>query len=156
MKLHQSLVGSFLYFASFIALSHHSAATHYLVNETVEAEGEIVRVFWRNPHVRFTLRGMDETGAIVEWEVESIPVSRLARMGIDSEIMGVGQTVRVAGYPSKSGATQIYALNLLLPDGREMLLDSSTPRWANETIGTGVDEPPGELLGGASPAPSGQ
>ena len=61
------------------------------------------------------------------------------------DLVSVGQNVRVAGFPSRRTGTDIYALNLLLEDQREILLDTPTARWSDNTIGTGLDETPGEI-----------
>ena len=125
------------------ALAHHSARLQYDMEQVTEVEGEITSLVWRNPHVRFTLRE-PEGAAQQEWAVESIPVTRLARIGVSRDMLEVGQTVRVAGYPARIGTPQMYALNLLLPDSREILLDTPTARWSGDTIGTGLDTTPGE------------
>ena len=106
-------------------------------------------IVWRNPHVRFTL-SVGSGAARQEWSIESIPVTRLARIGVTHDMLSVGETIRVAGYPSRVGAPQMYALNLLLPDSREILLDTPTARWSGQTIGTGLDTTPGEA--GADPS----
>ena len=39
-----------------LAAAHHGTTTNstmYIIEELVDIEGEIVEVFWRNPHVRF-------------------------------------------------------------------------------------------------------
>ena len=131
------------------ALAHHSARLQYDMDRVAEVEGELTDVVWRNPHVRFTLR-VAEDGMEREWAIESIPITRLARVGVSREMLETGTTVRVAGYPARTGAPQMYALNLLLPDSREILLDAPTARWSGSTIGTGLDTTPGEA--GADPS----
>ncbi len=131
------------------ALAHHSARLQYDMDQVAEVEGEITRIVWRNPHVRFTLSVGSGAGR-QEWSIESIPVTRLARIGVTDDMLSVDETIRVAGYPSRVGAPQMYALNLLLPDSREILLDTPTAHWSGQTIGTGLDTTPGEA--GADPS----
>jgi len=133
-----------------VAQAHHSARLQYDMGVVDEVEGELTSVVWRNPHVRFTLRVDANGGTSEQWAIESIPVSRLARIGVTRDMLTVGSTVRVAGYPGKLGTPEMYALNLLLPDQREVLLDTPTARWSRETIGTGLDTTPGEA--GADPS----
>jgi hypothetical protein len=126
------------------ALGHHSAVVTYDITRTVEFEGIIAEVQWRNPHLHIVLNtvGGDRTG--MQLDVESIPATRLRRVGLAPELFEVGATVRVAGFPSRRYPDQMYANNLLLPDGREVLLDSPQPYWTNDTIGIGLDITPGE------------
>ena len=125
------------------AFAHHSARITYDMDQVIEVEGEITRVMWRNPHLRFSLNAMGENGESVAWEVESIPATRLARVGIMPDHLAVGDTVTIAGYPARRPVQDVYAINVLLADGREALLDTPVARWTDNTIGTGMDETPG-------------
>ena len=125
------------------ALAHHSARITYDMDSVIEIQGEITGVVWRNPHVRFTLSSVDEDNTPVTWNVESIPVTRLNRVGITQEMLGIGDTVTVAVYPARRPVREAYAINMLLADGREALLDTPAARWTNNTVGTGLDETPG-------------
>ena len=125
------------------ALAHHSARITYDMDSVIEIQGEITGVVWRNPHVRFTLSSVDEDNTPVTWNIESIPVTRLNRVGITQEMLGIGDTVTVAVYPARRPVREAYAINMLLADGREALLDTPAARWTNNTVGTGLDETPG-------------
>lgn len=140
-KLACALAGfCFLPLASF---GHHAAQVTYDTDQIIEVEGEIATLVWRNPHVRFTLNVLDTQGRTTVWNVESIPVTRLTRVGVSSDLVDVGQIVRVAGFPSRRSSTDVYAINLLLADGREVLLDTPIARWTDDTVGTGRDQTPG-------------
>ena len=130
--------------------SHHAARAIFHVDRIIEVEGEITGLLWRNPHVRMTLEVTDPQSGTVEWDVESIPVARLTRVGVSEEVFAVGQTVTLAGYPSRRSDSEMYAINMLLPDGREVLLDTPVARWSTNTIGTGTDFTPGTR--GADPS----
>ena len=123
--------------------AHHSARVTYDMDRIVELEGDVTRVVWRNPHVRFTLRVAEDGGSTTLWDIESIPVTRLARSGITAEVLSLGDTVRVAGFPARRPVDEVYAINLLLADGREVLLDTPVARWTQNTIGIGRDITPG-------------
>lgn len=137
------LVGMLAAVSTTTASAHHAARVIYHTDQIIEVEGEITRLLWRNPHIRFTINATDAQGGTARWDVESIPVTRLTRVGVSAGLIGVGQTVRVAGFPSRRSANEVYAINLLLPDGREVLLDTPLARWSDNTIGTGRDETPG-------------
>jgi len=115
--------------------AHHSITGTFDPSRMVEIEGEITRVLWRNPHIRLTVRTAAQ-GPAGEWTIESGAVSRLSRWGVENGTLGVGDTIRLAGFPSKRRANEMYGQNILLADGREILVDyRASPRWNEETIG---------------------
>jgi hypothetical protein len=126
------------------AFAHHSRAAIYDLGSIVEVEGEVTRVLWRNPHIRFWLES-EVDGETVLYEIESTPPGTLQRHGIGPEILSVGQTIRVAGTPGRFDALAMEAKNLLLPDGREVLIQrDSERRWSDTTLGW-VKERPSDL-----------
>ncbi len=135
------LAGLFLW--PLASVGHHAAQVTYHTDKIIEVEGQITNLLWRNPHIRFTINVADAQGQTVLWNAESIPVTRLTRVGVSADLVGIGQTVRVAGFPSKRSTTDVYAINLLLTDGREILLDTPVARWTGDTVGTGLDLTPG-------------
>jgi len=130
-------------FSTGAALAHHSAIITYDMDSVIELRGEITDVTWSNPHVRFALSSVDDNNEPVTWNIESIPVTRLTRVGITREMFGIGDTVTVAAFPARRPVRDAYAINMLLADGREALLDTPVPRWTDNTVGTGLDETPG-------------
>jgi hypothetical protein len=111
-------------------LAHHSTA-EYDSRAIDEARGEIVDVLWRNPHVRFRISTQSIDGNGQLWELEGTDLTRLDRAGIPHDLIGVGDVVTFAGNPSTRGARRMYVTNMLLPDGREILLrGGAEPRWA--------------------------
>jgi hypothetical protein len=120
--------------------AHHSTA-EYDANVFVEARGEIVSVLWRNPHVRFTASTKAIDGNEQLWEVESADLTRLDRAGLPRDILEVGDVVSFAGNPSKRTERRMYVTNLLVTDGREILLRGNVaPRFASadKVVGTDV------------------
>ena len=116
----QLLAGTLL--LSFIAPvgadAHHSRPAFFDMSQTVEIAGEITRVQWRHPHVRYWIRTDPEFGGDI-WELETTPPSLLERQGITREILSAGTHVRVAGPPSKVAENAMEASHVLLP----------LPRW---------------------------
>jgi hypothetical protein len=115
--------------------AHHSITGTFDATRFVEIEGEITRVLWRNPHIRLTVR-TEEQGQAAEWTIESGAVSRLSRWGVENGTLSVGDTIRLAGFPSKRRANEMYGQNILLADGREILMDHrASSRWNDQAIG---------------------
>jgi hypothetical protein len=129
-----AIVASLLFCAAPLR-AHHSTA-EYDASQYVESRGEVVTVLWRNPHVRFTVR--DDTGQV--WDIESADLTRLDRAGLPRDLLKVGDVVSFAGNPSTRTAHRMYVTNLLVADGREILLRGNVPiRWPNaKAVGTDV------------------
>jgi len=114
-----------------LAWAHHSVAGVYDPDQVIEVEGQVTRVFWRNPHVRFWIR--DDSGDT--WEVEGGALRWLERGGVTRDLFVEGEQIRAAGNPARRTANQLVAHNILLPDGRETLMSgSASPRWSNRTL----------------------
>ena len=117
------------------ALGHHSIAVTFDTERMLEIQGEVTRILWRNPHIRLVVRtSLGEAQA--DWTIEGGAVSRLSRWGVGEGMLEIGDTIRLAGFPSKRRSNELYAQNLLLPDGREVLMDYRSPaRWRDDAIG---------------------
>jgi hypothetical protein len=112
--------------------AHHSTA-EYDAGTFVEARGEVVSVLWRNPHVRFQVSTQAIDGNKRLWEVESADLTRLDRAGLPRTLLNVGDVVTFAGNPSTRTERRMYVTNLLIADGREILLRGNVrPRWATD------------------------
>jgi len=124
------------------ALAHHSTA-EYDNNAMEEARGEIVSVIWRNPHVRFEVSTEAFDGNPQIWEIESADLTRLDRAGLPRDLVEVGDIVTFAGNPSTRKERRMYVTNVLLADGREVLLrNGAMPRWAPD-LAIETNRPPG-------------
>ena len=130
-----SALGAFL--TPLLALGHHST-TEYNRDVIREYTGEIVRLQWRNPHVRMSVRVSNNGGVEEVWEMEAQDLNSLDRAGVPRDLVEVGQVVRIAGSPSTRRERALAVTNLMLPDGTEVILrTSAAPRWADEVIGDG-------------------
>src|SRR5687767_5082169 len=114
--------------------AHHSGSEY--AQTTVEIEGTLQEVAWQNPHVHFFVRTKDEKGNLVTWEIEANSVSILRRTDATPENLKVGDTVKVAGAPSRRAPNRMWAMNILAANGREIVLGPGTPtRWTKNAIG---------------------
>jgi len=117
--------------------AHHSVTAQFDLDRTIEIEGEVRRVSWQNPHVRFIVNAAAEGDEVALWIVESTSVSTLRRMDISARLIAVGDRISVAGNPSRSEAREIYVNNMLLPNGQEVIMSANVaPRWSDRTLGT--------------------
>lgn len=125
--------------ASLAALSHssalraHHSTAEYDASRFVEARGEVVSVLWRNPHVRFQVSTKAIDGIDELWDIESADLTRLDRAGLQRDLLDVGDAVTFAGNPSTRSSRRMYVTNLLLADGRELLLRGNVQaRWSQD------------------------
>ena len=118
------------------ALAHHSFTAFFDQDTTVEIEGAVTDIFWRNPHVSFTLAVVNDAGMSEEWDLEGGTTNTLIRRGFTAESVSIGDRVKAAGAASRRGEPAIFVWNLLLPSGEEVILsDRDVPlRWTSPSI----------------------
>jgi hypothetical protein len=119
--------------------AHHSFLNRFDRTSIGEIEGEVTELLWRNPHTYMTIRSVDANGEATDWQIETSSLSLLRRLGV-AGTMEVGDRIRIAGYPPRGEKHEMYAQHILLPDGRELLLDIALePRWRDgqRTAGRG-------------------
>ncbi len=111
------------------APAHHSVAGFFDPSENIEIEGVIKAIRWRNPHVTFEIDVSEPSGEVTSWHVESGDLGIFRSRGLDREFVQVGDTVTILGDISVRGRPETFARNLLLNDGREVLLTVSSRRY---------------------------
>jgi uncharacterized protein DUF6152 len=118
-----------------VAAAHHSFLGRFDTQKVVELEGQVTEVLWRNPHAYFSVRADG-----VDWEIETSSLTVLKRMGIDEGTIRVGDRIRIAANPPVGDKKEMYARNVLLPDGRELLMNVGlVPRWTKPGNAVGDD-----------------
>lgn len=123
--------------------AHHSVRGTFDADTVAEMAGVVTEVRWQNPHVRFTVAVDGEGGEL--WEIETTSLSTLRRRKLNADFLSPGDEVRIAGSPAINGARGLYARNILLPSGEEVILQqSAAPRWSQQTLGGSQDERPGD------------
>jgi len=128
-----TLIGTLI--LAFPALGHHSQAE--FDDDVFEMEGEIVAAYWRNPHVNFTLKTVDDDGNEQLWEMESSSWNTLARRGMPMNVFTAGDHVRVAVSRSTKRPQHLSVDNVLLDNGMEVVLSGGggQPRWSENYYG---------------------
>ena len=114
--------------------AHHSGSEY--APTTVEIEGTLQEVAWQNPHVHFFVRAKDANGKDVTWDIEANSLSILRRTDANPDNLKVGDTVKVAGAPSRRALNRMWAMNILAANGREIVLGPGAPtRWTSNAVG---------------------
>lgn len=118
------------------ARAHHSFAGFYDPSRIVEVEGVLTSIDWRNPHGAMTMEVVDDSGVAEEWQIETGSISVLRVRGLDREFVSVGDRVKLAGEAALRRDNALYARNMLLPTGEEVLLSIGiAPRWTDAETG---------------------
>ena len=139
-----------------LTLQAHHAYTEYQQDQTIEIDGVLKDVEWRNPHVRFVVEVARSNAAPLMWDVESSGINNLNRMGAKLEHFRTGSRVRVAGWPSRRGAGRMFVTNIMAQDGHELVMwRFSKPRWANASSGYGTGADKALFAGGVATGASG-
>ena len=132
----------------FAASAHHSLA-EYDGTADREIEGDVLRVMWRNPHVRVTLRRENEDGGEEIWDIHGLDLNSLDRRNVPHDLVRVGDTIRVFGSLSNRRAHHLYMRNLLTPEGTEITIaPGAQPRWSTNPIGRPVAGAESEVAAG--------
>jgi Family of unknown function (DUF6152) len=119
------LLAALAFNAPVTTFAHHSVA--YYSTEKIELEGEITKIEWQNPHIRFELRAVDSDGAGKTWRLEASAIFLREKEGVTRDLFHVGDAVKVYGRPGRQDSSALLVTNMLLPDGRE------APLWPNTT-----------------------
>ena len=126
------------------AEAHHGSALYYDLENVVKIEGEVLTISWRNPHVMMSLRRTDD-GAVNEvWEVESSSANTLLRVGIEQDIVAVGDHVILTGALSRHGLPAMAAFVITLENGTEF------PIWPRPAMRLGYEVKPAPISAAAA------
>jgi hypothetical protein len=107
------------------AAAHHSFAAEFDANSTAELAGEITRVWFVNPHVRFRLSVTNEDGATEEWELQLANVTTLRAANWGPDTLEVGDRVTVQGQLGRNGARKLFVRDVKLADGTGLPLSAA-------------------------------
>ncbi len=124
-----------LLFSRAALVAHHSFSTEYDGAKTFSLKGKVSKVEWTNPHVRFYVDVVDETGKAATWNMELASPSALARNGWTSRTLKVGDQVAVEGYAAKVAPNRGNVRSVVTADGRSLFggaADDNAPGGGNQ------------------------
>jgi len=119
-----------------VSFAHHSVAGFFDPDITVEIEGVVKKVRWRNPHTVFEVDVTSKSGEVVTWQIESGALGVLRSRGLAREFVLPGDHVRIMGDSSLRSDHEMFARNMLLRNGKEVILTAgSLPYFSVEREG---------------------
>ena len=108
-----------------VAAPAHHSLFGYDQEELIEFEGEIVDVFWRNPHVRISVRVADESGTERVWDIESSPVNQMERRGVSEDQFTIGDRIHFLGNPSTRIENNVRPVVVTLAGGQALVFEEA-------------------------------
>jgi hypothetical protein len=101
------------------AFAHHGTA-NYDTTKQITVKGTVTGFDFVNPHVQIAWEAKDDSGAAAKWEGELTSPNRLSRVGWTKSSIKPGDTITISGYPTKSGAHEIWIQKVVLASGDEL------------------------------------
>src|SRR5262245_59055544 len=78
------------------AHAHHSFSAEFEPDKTAELSGQIVQVWWNNPHIRYRLQVAGEGGATEDWELQAASITAMTQLGWTQGTIKVGDQLKVS------------------------------------------------------------
>lgn len=110
------------------ARAHHSFAAEFEPDTRGEVTGEITRVWFTNPHVRYRINATNEDGSVDEWELQLTSVTNLRAQNWFDDTLEVGDVITAQGELGRNSAKKIYVRGIQTADGTDLLAYGRTGR----------------------------
>jgi hypothetical protein len=105
---------------AFDARAHHAFATEFDANLTGEVKGEVTRVWWQNPHIRYDVAMKMPDGSTESWALlppGNLPTYR--RENWSEQTIQVGYQVTATGNLGRDNTKKLYATCINVGSGPE-------------------------------------
>ena len=99
------------------AESHHAFAVDYTPDLTGTIEGEVVEVFYQNPHARYYVEVTTEDGSTEVWDAQTMNLMALSRLGWLEDTVQIGDRVEIYGNLGRNDTRRVNILTLEEADG---------------------------------------
>jgi Family of unknown function (DUF6152) len=102
------------------ARAHHAFATEFDASLEGEVKGEVTRVWWQNPHIRYDVAMKMPDGSVEQWALlppGNLPTYR--RENWTEQTVQVGYQVTATGNLGRDGAKKLYATCIDIGSGPE-------------------------------------
>jgi hypothetical protein len=109
-----------LLLAALPILAHHSFAAEFDSKQPMTVTGTVTKIEWMNPHTHFYIDVKDDSGKVVNWDIETGSPNALSRRGWTHNALKVGDIVTVEAFRAKDGSALAAARTVKLPDGRRI------------------------------------
>ena len=107
--------------SSAYVVAHHSFAAQYDPDRPITLGGIVTKIEWTNPHARFYIDVEDDSGNVINWNLELASPNILVRNGWTRNFVELGDEVTVEGTLARDGSNMINALLVFLADGTQVM-----------------------------------
>lgn len=101
-----------------VASAHHAFAADYEAGNEGELEGVITEVIYKNPHARYYIEVTNDDGSKELWDLQTMNLMMLGRVGWTKDTIQVGDNVKVEGILGRNNTKRLSINIMTLPDGR--------------------------------------
>ena len=130
------------------ASAHHAFAADYEAGNEGVIEGEITEVIYKNPHARYYLEVTNDDGGTELWDLQTMNLMMLGRVGWTKDTLQVGDKIKVEGILGRNDTRRMSINVVTVDDGRVIspqrgITESNADLNARNTDAT--DAAPGEF-----------
>jgi polyisoprenoid-binding protein YceI len=100
------------------AHAHHAFAADYEEGNEGTISGTITEVVYKNPHARYYVEVTADDGSKELWDLETMNLMMLGRMGWKKDTIKVGDEVTVTGILGRNNTKRMSITTVELPSGR--------------------------------------
>ncbi len=125
--------------ASGAVQAHHAFAADYEAGNEGTISGRITEVIFRNPHARYYIEVTNDDGSTELWDLETMNLMALGRMGWKKDTIKVGDEVTVTGILGRNNTKRMSIVTVTLPTGRTISPFRSNRR-TNVELNAGADD----------------
>ena len=100
------------------ARAHHAFAADYEAGKEGVVEGVITEVMYKNPHARYYLEVVNEDGGTELWDLQTMNLMMLGRVGWTRDTIQVGDRVKVEGILGRNNTKRMSINIVTTEDGR--------------------------------------
>lgn len=112
-------VGLCLLSLSAPTLAHHGTNFTYDQSKTVVLKGTVTGFKFANPHIEIGVDVKDESGKVVNWNVEGPGVYYWTKIGLNRTSLKPGDQITVTVNPTRTGSPGGVVLKLVTASGKE-------------------------------------
>ena len=98
--------------------AHHAFAADYEAGKEGNVEGTITEVIYKNPHARYYIEVDKEGGDTELWDLQTMNLMMLGRVGWRKDTLQVGDKVRVEGILGRNNTKRLSINVVTFNDGR--------------------------------------
>lgn len=100
------------------AQAHHAFAADYEAGNEGVVEGTITEVIYKNPHARYYIEVEGENGESETWDLQTMNLMMLGRVGWTKDTLKVGDKIKVEGILGRDNTKRMSISVVTHEDGR--------------------------------------